>query len=239
MMGKGDNPSAEMCTLCGEAFTLPEDEVEGNLPRALLCSHIYCTSCLLSIENDDFITCPECKVDSTLPEGGVFGLQEDSGIIGLIYTSKINRKSRSSYRKKDKSSPLKGINANAKDVEQSTDIEKMRMAVDEALVQAAKNHAALDKINETLKTGLADQVKRERARLEFEIMQAADKASQAIEKWKDEQMSQLTTLNTQFSTGRAEMCRVQEKMKALGIAMQMAREVRRVPFLEQYCTLDK
>ncbi|KAK1902766.1 RING finger protein 17, partial [Dissostichus eleginoides] len=240
MMERGDNPSAMMCMLCGEAFTLPEDEVEGNLPRVLLCSHIYCTSCLLSIQSDDVITCPGCKVDSTLPEGGVFGLQEDSRIIGLIYTSKINRKSsKSSYCKNDKSSPLKDINANTEDVEQSADIEKIRMAVDEALVQAAKNHALLDKINETLKTGLADQVKSERARLQLEIKQAADKASQAIQKWKDEQMSQLTKLIARFSTGRAELCRVQKKMKTLEIAMQMAREVRRVPFLEQYCTLDK
>ncbi|KAI4806017.1 hypothetical protein KUCAC02_010609 [Chaenocephalus aceratus] len=240
MMKRGDNPSAEMCTLCEEAFTLPEDEVEGNLPRVLLCSHIYCTSCLLSIQSDDVIKCPECKVDSTLPEGGVFGLKEDSGIIGLIYTSKLNRKSRrSSYRKKDESSPLKDINTNTEAVEQSTDIEKIRTAVDEALVQAAENHALLDKINETLKTGLTDQVKRDRARLESEITQAADKASQAIHKWKDEQISELTKLNARFSTGRVELCRVQKKMKALEIAMQMAREVRRVPFLEQYCTLDK
>ncbi|XP_034002342.1 RING finger protein 17 isoform X2 [Trematomus bernacchii] len=239
-MERGDYPSAEMCTLCGEAFTLPEDEVEGNLPRVLLCSHIYCTSCLLSIQSDDVITCPKCKVDSTLPEGGVFGLQEDSRIIGLIYTSKINRESRrSNYRKKDKSSPLKDINANTEDVEQSADIEKIRTAVDEALVQAAENHALLDKINETLQTGLADQVKSERARLESEIKQDADKASQAIQKWKDEQMSQLTKLNDRFSTGRAELCRVQKKLKALEIAMKMAKEVRRVPFLEQYCTLDK
>ncbi|XP_033965248.1 RING finger protein 17 isoform X3 [Pseudochaenichthys georgianus] len=239
MIKRGDNPSAEMCTLCEEAFTLPEDEVEGNLPRVLLCSHIYCTSCLLSIQSDDVIKCPECKVDSTLPEGGVFGLKEDSGIIGLIYTSKLNRKRRSSYRKKDESSPLKDINTNTEDVEQSTDIEKIRTAVDEALVQAAENHALLDKINETLKTGLTDQVKRDRARLESEITQAADKASQAIQKWKDEQISELTKLNARFSTGRVELCRVQKKMKALEIAMQMAREVRRVPFLEQYCTLDK
>ena len=31
---------------------------------------------------------------------------------------------------------------------QSADIEKIRTAVDEALVQAAENHALLDKINE-------------------------------------------------------------------------------------------
>ncbi|KAF3843527.1 hypothetical protein F7725_002376 [Dissostichus mawsoni] len=244
MMERGDNPSAMMCMLCGEAFTLP-DEVEGNLPRVLLCSHIYCTSCLLSIQSDDVITCPGCKVDSTLPEGGVFGLQEDSRIIGLIYTSKINRKSsKSSYCKNDKSSPLKDINANTEDVEQSADIEKIRTAVDEALVQAAKNHALLDKINETLKTGLADQVKSERARLQLEIKQAADKASQAIQKLvlriteacdfsvnrKDEQMSQLTKLIARFSTGRAELCRVQKKMKALEIAMQMAEKYAVSPF---------
>lgn len=52
-------------------------------------------------------------------------------------------------------------------------------------------------------------------------------------------MNQLTKLEDKFSASQSEVCRVQERMKALEIAMQMAREVRRVPFLEQYCTLDK
>lgn len=35
------------------------------------------------------------QVESTVPEGGVYGLQEDSRIIGLIYTAKINKNKRS------------------------------------------------------------------------------------------------------------------------------------------------
>ncbi|KAG7240408.1 hypothetical protein INR49_026979 [Caranx melampygus] len=53
------------------------------------------------------------------------------------------------------------------------------------------------------------------------------------------QFNQLTTLEAQFFTSRAEVFNIEERMKALEVAMQMAREVRRVPFLEQYCTLDK
>lgn len=56
---------------------------------------------------------------------------------------------------------------------------------------------------------------------------------------KDVQLSQLRKLEAQFSNSQAEVCYVQNRMKALDIAIQMAREVRRVPFLEQYCTLDK
>nr|XP_033473084.1 RING finger protein 17 [Epinephelus lanceolatus]XP_033473085.1 RING finger protein 17 [Epinephelus lanceolatus] len=239
MMDSGDKQSAVICKLCGEAFTLPEDDVDGNLPRVLLCAHIYCTSCLLSIQSDGVIKCPECEVESTLPEGGVYGLQDDSRIIGLIYTSKMNKMKRCerprNYKRFNRS-PTTGTN---EEWEQSANIEKIERAVDEALARAAENLALLEHIHETLANGLAKQVRRERARLEMEIMQAADNALHAIQKWKDMQMSQLTKLEARFSTSHIELCRVQERMKALETAMQMAREVRRVPFLEQYCTLDK
>ncbi|XP_071337551.1 RING finger protein 17 [Trachinotus anak] len=245
MMHRGENsPSAAICKLCGEVFTLPEDEVDGNLPRVLLCGHIYCTSCLRSIQCGSVITCPECEVKSTLPEGGVYCLQEDSRIIGLIYTAKMNKMKslhcdRSRNRRRNKLSSSSEIKSNTEDVDQPADIEKIERVVDEALVQAAENLAQLEHIHETLTTGLAEQVKREGARLEMEIKQAADKAFHAIQKWRDVQLTQLTKLEAQFSASRAEACHVQEKIKALEIAMQMAREVRRVPFLEQYCTLDK
>uniref|UniRef100_A0A3B4Y300 Ring finger protein 17 n=1 Tax=Seriola lalandi dorsalis TaxID=1841481 RepID=A0A3B4Y300_SERLL len=187
---------------------------------------------------------PPLQVKSTLPEGGVYCLQEDSRIIGLIYTSKMNKMKSLQYdrarnRKRNKLSPSPEMNANTKDMDQPADIEKIEKTVDEALVQAAENLAQLEHIHETLTTGLAEQVKREKARLETEIKQAADKALHAIQKWRDVQLAQLTKLEAQFSTSQAEACRVQERIKALEIAMQMAREVRRVPFLEQYCTLDK
>lgn len=53
------------------------------------------------------------------------------------------------------------------------------------------------------------------------------------------ELNQLTKLEARFSTGQAQLCCVQERIKALEIAMQKAREVRRFPFLEQYCTLDE
>ncbi|XP_045910588.1 RING finger protein 17 isoform X2 [Micropterus dolomieu] len=237
-MDSGGNPSAAICRSCGEAFILPEDDVEGNLPRVLLCGHIFCTSCLLSIQYDSAIKCPECEVESALPEGGVYGLQEDSRIIGLIYTAKMNRMKRSKNRRRNKS-PSTDITAKNEDMEQPVDIEKIERAVDEALVHAAKNLTLLEHIHETLTTGLAEQVKREQARLELEIKQAVEKAAYAIQKWKDVQLSQLTKLEARFSSSQAEVSSIQERIKALEIAMQMAREVRRVPFLEQYCTLDK
>ncbi|XP_035531967.1 RING finger protein 17 isoform X2 [Morone saxatilis] len=244
-MDRGDNPSAVICKLCGEAFTLPdEDEVDRHLPRVLLCGHIYCTSCLLSIQCESVIRCPECEVELTVPEGGVYELQEDSRIIGLIYTAKMNkikslRCERSKNRRRSKLPTSTEVNTMAENMEQTADIEKTEKAVDEALARAAENLAQLEYIHETLTTGLAEQVKRERARLEMEIKQAADKSLHAIQKWKDMQLNQLTKLEARFSTTQTEVCSVQEKIKALEIAMQMAREVRRVPFLEKYCTLDK
>ncbi|MEQ2193221.1 hypothetical protein XENOCAPTIV_026792, partial [Xenoophorus captivus] len=91
----------------------------------------------------------------------------------------------------------------------------------------------------TLTAGLAEQVKTERARLEVEIMQASNKALHAIQKWKDMQLSKLTKLETQFPSSQAAASHVQERIKALEIAMQMAREVRRVPFFQEYCILEK
>uniref|UniRef100_A0A3Q3XBP1 Tudor domain-containing protein n=1 Tax=Mola mola TaxID=94237 RepID=A0A3Q3XBP1_MOLML len=100
-------------------------------------------------------------VESTVPEGGVYSLQEDSRIIGLIYTAKMN-----------------------------------------------KNKIFLKKIN-------------------------------FFNYRRDMQLNQLTKLEAQFSTSQEQLRCVQERIKALEIAMQKAREVRRFPFLEQYCTLDE
>nr|XP_046259663.1 RING finger protein 17 isoform X1 [Scatophagus argus] len=244
MMDRDENKSAVVCRFCGEPFTLPEeDKVDSNLPRVLFCGHIYCTSCLLSIQCDDVIRCPECEVESTVPKGGVYALQEDSRIIGLIYTAKMNkmkslRSNRPKSHRRNKVSASAGMNANTENMEQLADIEKIEK-VDEALAQAAENLAQLEHIHETLTTGLAEQVKRERARLDMEIKQAADKALHAIRKWKDVQLNQLTKLEARFSTSQSQVCAVQDRIKALEISMQIAREVRRVPFLEQYCTLDK
>lgn len=47
------------------------------------------------------------------------------------------------------------------------------------------------------------------------------------------QLHQLTKLCYQ-----TQLCEVQERIKSLEIAMQKAREIRRVPVLEQYCSLD-
>ncbi|XP_024864846.1 RING finger protein 17 isoform X2 [Kryptolebias marmoratus] len=242
MMDVGDSPSAVICKLCGETFTLPEHEVDGNLPRALLCGHIFCTNCLLSIQYDGVIRCTDCEVESTLPETGVYGLQEESRIIGLIYSAKMNkmrslRCDKSRGHRKNRLSPSGDINTG--DIEQPADVEKIKKTVDEALVRAAENLIQLEHINETLTAGLSEQGKRERVRLEMEIKQASDKALHAVQKWKDLQLNQLTKLEEQSSTRKAAVSQVQERIKTLETAMQMAREVRRFPFLEQYCILDK
>lgn len=50
---------------------------------------------------------------------------------------------------------------------------------------------------------------------------------------------QLTKLEARFSTSEAAVSMIQERIKSLELAMKMAKEVLRVPFLEQYCILDK
>lgn len=45
------------------AFYFSEDEAGGNLPHVLLCSHIFCSTCLRALESPQkVITCPECQV---------------------------------------------------------------------------------------------------------------------------------------------------------------------------------
>ena len=55
---------------------------------------------------------------------------------------------------------------------------------------------------------------------------------------RDVQFNQVSKLEAQLSTIQAVVVLVQERIKALEIAMKVAREVRRVPNLGQYCTLD-
>ncbi|KAK2840140.1 hypothetical protein Q5P01_013880 [Channa striata] len=239
-----ENRSAVVCNLCGEVFTLPEDEVDGNSPRVLLCGHIYCTSCLRQIQCDNIIKCPECEVESTLPEAGVDGLQEDSRIVGLLYTAKMRkikslRWDKTKNRRRAKLSLPEDNTGNTEDMMQPADIEKIEKELDEALVQAAESLAMLEYIQETLSVGLAEQRERERARLEKEVRQVAAKAVNASHKWRDVQLSHLAKLEAPFSTSKAELCRVEERLKALKTAMQIGREIRRIPFLGQYCTLDK
>lgn len=56
---------------------------------------------------------------------------------------------------------------------------------------------------------------------------------------KDALLHQLTKSGTRFSIINEKLCEVQERIKSLELAMKKAREIRRVPDLEQYCSLDK
>lgn len=40
-----------------------EGKGDGNPPRVLFCGHFFCTSCLLSLQSDGVIRCPECEVN--------------------------------------------------------------------------------------------------------------------------------------------------------------------------------
>ncbi|KAF6717026.1 RING finger protein 17 [Oryzias melastigma] len=243
------SPRDTSCKLCEEGFKLPENEDEGNLPRILTCGHIYCTNCLLSIQSDNVIRCPDCQVESTLPADGVLGLQEESSIIGVIYTAKImfsftllklSLKHKIRYvvvvfflqqcSAKHLDQPL----IQAGDAEKKADTK-----VDEALAEAAENLCKLIIAHEALTDGLTEQLKAEKARLEMEINQAADKALCTIQKWKTVQINEQTELETKFFTSQPMLSHIQERIKSLKKAMEMARELRRVPFLEQYCVLDK
>uniref|UniRef100_A0A8C6M4I4 Tudor domain-containing protein n=1 Tax=Nothobranchius furzeri TaxID=105023 RepID=A0A8C6M4I4_NOTFU len=170
-------------------------------------------------------------------ETGVLGLQEESRIIGLIYTARINKQKiprcdRSKVYRRNRQAPPVEMNTNPGDGQQPADVGKV---VDEALAQAADTLAQLEHIHETLKAGVAEQAKRERDRLEKQIQQASFKAIKAVKK----KTVQLSKLEVQFSTCHDVAPKVQERIKELEMTIQMAREVRRIPSLGQYCILDK
>ncbi|XP_019736348.1 RING finger protein 17 [Hippocampus comes] len=231
-----EQPNVIICYFCGNSYTLSENEAEDNLPRTLMCGHIFCTSCLQSMECDNVIKCPECEVESSLPEDGVLGLQEDARIIGLIYAAKMNKKRR--LNKSNNRRKLRALssdtNGNTKDAEQPVTNEKSERAVDEALATAAEHLAKLEHLHQTLTTGLVEQVKKEQARLKLEIYHAVDKVIHATHKWRDMQLSKLNRLDAHFSSTHTEVCRVKARLASLETAVQKAKKVRSVPFLELY-----
>ncbi|XP_036401470.1 RING finger protein 17 [Megalops cyprinoides] len=236
MSERSDSLNALVCDICGLAYTLPEDGVAGNLPHMLLCGHIFCTTCLRSLECKKVIVCPDCKVGSTLSEDGVEGLQVDSRIVGLIYTAKMNmRKNRGGERPRNRrpkspDPPLK----------ESTEPDSHpENALTNALCQAEENLSQLESIHQTLVKGLAVQAKKERSRLLKEIDDAVDRASGMLHRRKGALVAELTHMEQLFPSSRLELNRVEERRKALQTAIQKARQVQHCPSLGEYCNLEE
>ncbi|TWW80400.1 RING finger protein 17, partial [Takifugu flavidus] len=120
-----------------------------------------------------------------------------------------------------------------------SEMEKIDRTLDEFLDRASQNLTKLEQIHETLAAGREQQIERERVRLENEIQKMAAKASYAVEKWKDGHFNQLSKLDRRFPASQQQLCCIQEKITALNVAIQWAREVRQSPFLKQNCALDK
>ncbi len=56
------------CNICCEEYTEDGD----HTPKLLPCSHMVCLLCLQRLQgNDNRVTCPECRVVSIVPPGGV------------------------------------------------------------------------------------------------------------------------------------------------------------------------
>uniref|UniRef100_A0A8C1DMD7 Ring finger protein 17 n=1 Tax=Cyprinus carpio carpio TaxID=630221 RepID=A0A8C1DMD7_CYPCA len=233
---------AVVCNICGSSYILPEDEVAGNLPHVLLCSHICCSTCLRALESpQNVITCPECQMDTRIGEEGVDGLELDSRIIGLIYTAQMNTKkgrhSGASWKSQRlKSPPSSAAIQTQENAEGRSDVVKV---LDEALGKATENLKQLDKIHKTLSSGIHAQLREERTRIIREIDEAVDKAKSILLKRRSMLMSKLSDVDLLFSGGQKECKRIEERIKELQTAIQKARHVRQVPSLETYCNLDK
>uniref|UniRef100_A0A3Q2Z490 Tudor domain-containing protein n=1 Tax=Hippocampus comes TaxID=109280 RepID=A0A3Q2Z490_HIPCM len=112
---------------------------------------------------------PLAQVESSLPEDGVLGLQEDARIIGLIYAAKMNKKRRSVQPYLCMSCSLEDFNGHV-----------------------------------------------------------------LYSKRRDMQLSKLNRLDAHFSSTHTEVCRVKARLASLETAVQKAKKVRSVPFLELY-----
>ncbi|XP_077073070.1 RING finger protein 17 isoform X4 [Siphateles boraxobius] len=233
--------TAVACNICGASYTLPEDEAVGNLPHVLLCSHIFCCTCLRALESPQkVITCPECQMETLIGEEGVDGLEVDSRIIGLIYTARMNAKKEHSgdrWKSQRYRSPPSYAAVHAQEnAEGRPDVVKV---LDEALIKAMENLNQLDTLHQTLANGIHAQLRKERTRIVREIDEAISKAKGILLKRRSTLVTKLNAVDHLFSDGWKECKRIEERVKDLRTAIQKARHVRQVPSLETYCNLDK
>ncbi|XP_055070435.2 RING finger protein 17 isoform X1 [Misgurnus anguillicaudatus] len=231
--------AAVTCKICSSAYTLPEDDILGNLPRLLLCGHIFCTTCLRALESpQNVFTCPECQVNTTVGEDGFDGLEVDSKIVGLVYTARMNAKKRhSGVGLQSSKSPASSSDVHT---QESTEVKQdMGKVLDEALKKATDNLNQLDSLYQTLVKGIQAQLRKERSRIVKELDDAVEKANLILLKRRNALMSKLSAVDLLFSAGRKECKRIEERLKALRTAIQKARHVRQVPSLGTYCNLDE
>ncbi|KAJ8246735.1 hypothetical protein GJAV_G00254800 [Gymnothorax javanicus] len=236
MSERSETQSSVVCSTCGLAYTLPEDEVVGNLPHMLLCGHVFCTSCLHSLEFESVVACPECKVESMLSEDGVEGLQVDSRIIGLIYTAKMNMRRNRDRPRHRKVTPPSPPPEESQEQRAESDAEK---GLEEALCQAVDNLSQLENIHQTLVEGLQVQLKKEKARLVKEIEEVMDTAMGMLRRRKGALLAELSQLELYLLGSKRVLGQVEERRKALYTAMQKAKQVQQHPSLGSYCELDK
>ncbi len=57
------------CSVCFEPFARDGEKQ----PKLLPCTHTLCLWCVGQLVNGTMLTCPECREDHALPEGGAQG----------------------------------------------------------------------------------------------------------------------------------------------------------------------
>ncbi|KAK2850477.1 hypothetical protein Q7C36_009260 [Tachysurus vachellii] len=224
-----------VCNHCGLPYTLSEDEDVGRLPHVLFCGHIFCSECLDSTISESTICCPDCTINTDIGEEGVDGLQVDSRIIGLMYTTKMNSKRKLSRQPARRWSD-KRQSDHKKLAEEGPDVEKV---LNVALCKASENITTLDRLHQTLDSGIQVQLKRERTRIIKEIDNCVEKAILILHKRRSSLVSELSCLEKLFSAGRDECQKLQRRRRELHTAIQKAQHVLQVSLLESYCSLDE
>ena len=58
-------------------------------PKFLLCHHSYCEECLEKIQTQLKITCPECRIKTAVPRGGVKDLPNNIFILSDVSMVRI------------------------------------------------------------------------------------------------------------------------------------------------------
>ncbi|XP_058886232.1 RING finger protein 17 isoform X2 [Acipenser ruthenus] len=234
------------CKRCLHKYMLPEEEKEENLPRLLICGHVFCESCLRTLTQfGKAIVCPQCRVETALKENeGAENLQVEICIAGLVCTAKMSTRKKINFELGDTGHGLEfGEWSETSDIKNEEEISEldndMSEALDEALWTATTNLLSLKTTHKKLVGDLHAQIKREKLRLVQEIEEAFNKATTILTRRKVTLLGEIENEDVFFSSSRERIRSVEDKKRDLDTAIQMGKQIKQFPVLVNYCDVKK
>ncbi|XP_051782155.1 RING finger protein 17-like [Erpetoichthys calabaricus] len=215
------------CQRCARPYIVPEDETVGNLPRLLLCGHVFCQSCLHDMKQVESVKCPHCGVETTLVNHDVESLPFENKIIENLFMEKME------------------INKNKSPGESTQDIgyvcemgsEKFS-ELDKAVSSASEYLNYLNAAQMVLNNGLEVQIKHDKFRLSQEIETAFNTAYEVLLERRKEMIEEVNA-NESFIITKELLKKIEKKKRDLENIMQTGKQVRQFPVLLNCLDLEK